>query len=236
MLRFVAAVGLGCTVGLHLRASGVDAAPMTYMPTYIPAERNSRVFFDIGVFDQVTWYGTYSARTMGRIEFELFDDTVPITARNFRELCKGGSGNSPDNKPLHFKGCVFHRIIPNFMIQGGDFTRGNGTGGCSIYGTRFRDESFEGKAGRHKSPGLLSMANAGPNTNGSQFFITTVACPWLDRKHVVFGQVLTGFDVVKEMERQGSPNGKPSVSVFIQDCGVIQDASTPRIQQNVRIQ
>eukprot|EP00331_Platyophrya_macrostoma_P004563 CAMPEP_0176431978 /NCGR_PEP_ID=MMETSP0127-20121128/15121_1 /TAXON_ID=938130 /ORGANISM="Platyophrya macrostoma, Strain WH" /LENGTH=209 /DNA_ID=CAMNT_0017814063 /DNA_START=153 /DNA_END=782 /DNA_ORIENTATION=+ len=206
-----------------------------YTPCYMPMDSNSRVFFEVGIQDQVTWFGTYSSRPLGRIEFELFDDTVPITARNFRELCKGGSGNAPDGKPLHFKGSVFHRIIPKFMIQGGDFTKGNGTGGCSIYGVRFRDETFDGKAGKHKTPGLLSMANAGPNTNGSQFFITTVACPWLDRKHVVFGQVLTGFDVVKEMESKGSPNGRPEVVLTITDCGVLSDAVTPSAKPGVKL-
>lgn len=177
MLRIACAIAAGGVCGMLRHSSNsVDAAAPSYTPCYMPMDNNSRVFFDVGVQDQVTWFGTYSSRPMGRIEFELFDDTVPITARNFRELCKGGSGNAPDGKPLHFKGSVFHRIIPKFMIQGGDFTKGNGTGGCSIYGVRFRDETFEGKAGKHKAPGLLSMANAGVNTNGSQFFITTVPC------------------------------------------------------------
>lgn len=224
MLRLAAAVAVGCAFGAAQSSS--KAAAITFAPAYMPVESNSRVFFDIHINDQMTWFGSYSSRSIGKIEFELFDDTVPITARNFRELCTGGAGVSPEGKPLHFKGCVFHRIIPKFMIQGGDFTRGNGTGGCSIYGTRFRDESFSGKAGRHASPGLLSMANAGPHTNGSQFFITTVPCGWLDKKHVVFGQVLTGWDVVKEMEKHGSPNGKPDVSILIKECGVIRDAQT----------
>lgn len=234
MLRFACAVAGGVCIGAAERATTVDgrvsAAPstgVTYTPVYMPIDTNSRVFFEIGIQDKLTWYGSYSARTMGRVEFELFDDCVPITARNFRELCAGTSGNAPDGKPLHFKGSVFHRVIPKFMIQGGDFTRGNGTGGCSIYGTKFRDESFEGKAGKHRGPGMLSMANAGANTNGSQFFITTVPCPWLDQKHVVFGQVLTGYDVVKEMEGHGSPNGKPDATINITNCGVICDAKTP---------
>ncbi|CUG89183.1 cyclophilin-type peptidyl-prolyl cis-trans isomerase, putative [Bodo saltans] len=154
---------------------------------------------------------------------------VPITARNFREALQRKIWQcTADGKPLHFKGCVFHRIIPKFMIQGGDFTRG-----CSIYGMKFRDESFEGKAGRHRGPGMLSMANAGANTNGSQFFITTVPCPWLDNKHVVFGQVLTGYEVIKDLEGHGSPNGKPDATINITDCGVICDAKVPAMGRGV---
>ncbi|RNC40086.1 cyclophilin, partial [Trypanosoma cruzi] len=123
--------------------------------------------------------------------------------------------------PLHYKGCVFHRVIPGFMIQGGDITRGNGTGGESIYGMNFRDESFSGKAGKHTGVGCLSMANAGPNTNGSQFFICTANTPWLDGKHVVFGRVTEGIDVVRRVERLGSESGKTRGRIIIADCGEV---------------
>lgn len=145
-------------------------------------------------------WGRSQQRIIGRVQIELFDDTVPVTSRNFRELCRGSTSQSaPSGAALHYKNCVFHRIIPQFMIQGGDITKGNGTGGCSIYGVRFKDESFDGKAGSHKAAGVVSMANAGPNTNGSQFFVCTVPCPWLNGKHVVFGQVIKGYEFVKEM-------------------------------------
>ncbi|KAJ1676764.1 Peptidyl-prolyl cis-trans isomerase 7, partial [Spiromyces aspiralis] len=153
-----------------------------------------------------------------RIVFELFRDKVPRTAENFRALCTGEKGIGKSGKPLHYKGSKFHRIIPNFMLQGGDFTRGNGTGGESIYGEKFADENF---AYKHTEPGLLSMANAGPNTNGSQFFITTVPCPWLDGKHVVFGKVTSGLDVVKKIEALGSQSGTPATNVVIADCGAL---------------
>ncbi|MBT9558044.1 MAG: peptidylprolyl isomerase [Myxococcales bacterium] len=167
---------------------------------------NPRVFFDISLDGQPA----------GRIVFELFADVVPRTAENFRALCTGEKGVGPSGKPLHYKGTGFHRIIKQFMCQGGDFTRGNGTGGESIYGSKFADENFNLK---HTEPGLLSMANAGPNTNGSQFFITTVVTSWLDGKHVVFGKVVEGLDVVKKMEAVGSQSGATRFPVTIADCG-----------------
>lgn len=170
---------------------------------------NPRVFFDI----------TIGGKAAGRVTFELFADSVPKTAENFRALCTGEKGVGKQGKPLHYKGCRFHRIIQQFMCQGGDFTRGNGTGGESIYGDKFKDEAFTQK---HTTPGLLSMANAGPDTNGSQFFITTVATPWLDGKHVVFGKVVEGMKVVSAMEAAGSRDGSTSQDVVIADCGEVK--------------
>jgi len=164
----------------------------------------TRTYFDISIGGQPA----------GRIVFELYSD-VPQTAENFRCLCTG-ERQGQSGRPLKYEGSGFHRIIPNFMCQGGDFTRGDGTGGESIYGSRFRDENFNRK---HTKPGLLSMANAGPNTNGSQFFITTVPCPWLDGKHVVFGEVAEGMDVVRAMEQQGSQSGRPRSQIVITKAG-----------------
>ena len=167
---------------------------------------NPKVFFDM----------TIGGAPAGRIVMELYADTTPKTAENFRALCTGEKGVGKSGKPLHFKGSKFHRVIPNFMCQGGDFTRGDGTGGESIYGAKFPDENFSRK---HTGPGVLSMANAGPNTNGSQFFLCTVATPWLDGKHVVFGSVVEGLNVVKAIEAVGSQSGKTSKPVVIADSG-----------------
>ena len=200
---------------------------------------NPVVFFDM----------TIGGAAAGRIEMTLRADVVPKTAENFRCLCTGEKGTGKSGKPLHFKGSSFHRVITQFMCQGGDFTRGNGTGGgeyggtiCyilsarlpfansarplppllslsiseSIYGEKFADENFTLK---HTGPGVLSMANAGPNTNGSQFFLCTVQTDWLDGKHVVFGNVTGGMEVVKAIEAVGSGSGATSQPVVIADCG-----------------
>ena len=151
-----------------------------------------------------------------RIIFGLFGDVVPKTAGNFAALCTGEKGVGQSGKMLHYQGSAFHRVIPNFMAQGGDFTSGDGRGGESIYGAKFADENFTLK---HEKPYLLSMANAGPNTNGSQFFITFVQTPWLDGKHTVFGEVLEGFNTVAAMEKVGSQSGRTSEKVVIVSSG-----------------
>ncbi|XP_029472498.1 peptidyl-prolyl cis-trans isomerase D [Rhinatrema bivittatum] len=174
---------------------------------------NPRVFFNVEI----------GGERVGRIVLELFADVVPKTAENFRALCTGEKGIGPSTgKPLHFKGCPFHRIIKKFMIQGGDFSNQNGTGGESIYGEKFEDENFHYK---HDQEGLLSMANAGPNTNGSQFFITTVPTPHLDSKHVVFGQVLKGMGVVKMLENVEAKEEQPTKLCIIADCGELKDGN-----------
>jgi len=161
----------------------------------------SNVFFDIEI----------DSKPAGRIVFKLYDDIVPKTARNFRELATHQQG-------FGYRGSSFHRIIPNFMLQGGDFTRHNGTGGKSIYGDKFADENFHK---RHDKPGLLSMANSGKNTNGSQFFVTTVATSWLDGAHVVFGEVIENMDLVRAIEAVGTASGTPKAKVVVVNSGAI---------------
>ena len=205
-----------------------------------PNPSNPRVYFDIRIGPQ---------QRGGRIVFELFHDVVPKTAENFRGLCTGEYGLSRSGKPLHFKHTLFHRVVPQFICQGGDLAKrvvvdrgggggggpsGGGGGGAaspsasasppttmeSIYGGCFADESFYGKAGAHCSAGLLSMANGGKNKNSSHFFVTMGPARWLDGKHVVFGQVLEGFDVLLQMQLCGSSSGITTADIVIADCGM----------------
>ena len=185
-------------LGLLAASAIVSAEPLDAV--------TKKVYFDIEI----------DGKAAGRVVFGLFGDTVPKTAENFRALCTGEKGMGNQGKPLHYKGSHFHRIIPGFMAQGGDFTSGDGRGGESIYGSRFNDENFKLK---HSKPMLLSMANAGPNTNGSQFFITFKETPWLDGRHTVFGEVIEGQDIIYELEKIGSGSGQTKKKAVIVDSG-----------------
>ena len=185
------------------------STPSTQSSTECNKTGTAKVFFDIDI----------AGKPAGKIEMELWGKTVPKTVENFRALATGEKGKGKSGKALHFKGSPVHRVIPQFMLQGGDFTNGDGTGGESIYGEKFADENFYC---RHTERGLLSMANAGPNTNGSQFFITFKETPWLDGKHVVFGKVTKGSEVLEKIEKLGSGSGKPAEKIEIKNSGVIK--------------
>lgn len=198
--KFVFTLAALAVVFVSGRANAAD--PMT-------AKVTNKVYFDVSI----------GGEPAGRIVMGLFGSDVPKTVENFRALCTGEKGEGKLGVPLDYEGSYFHRVIPNFMLQAGDFTAGNGTGGESIYGMKFADENFKY---HHTVPGILSMANAGRNTNGSQFFITTVPTPHLNGMHVVFGRVIEGIDVVKKVEANGSGSGRTRAAIKITEAGELK--------------
>lgn len=199
-------------------AAALRAAAAARAASAVPVAGRPRVFLEFVVEDSLI---------SGRVEIELYADLAPRTAHNFRALCTGecGASRQLSRAPLHYKGSRLHRIIPGFVLQGGDFTSGDGRGGESVYGGKFADESFDGPCGRHSGLGCLSMANSGRDSNGSQFFITLKKTPHLDGKHVVFGRVIKGFVLLTQLEALGSASGAPSHRVVIADCGELLCAS-----------
>ena len=185
-----------------------DETPDDSVAVPTQATVTSKVYFDVSIDDQPA----------GRIIMGLYGQVVPKTVKNFETLCEGNLTMANNTTPLAYKGSIFHRVIPRFMIQGGDFTNNNGTGGVSIYGAKFQDENFDLK---HTGPGVLSMANAGKDTNGSQFFICTSKTPHLDGRHVVFGTVVDGWHVVKKLEAQGTSNGTTTKRCKITGAGIL---------------
>ncbi|KAF0924439.1 hypothetical protein E2562_010101 [Oryza meyeriana var. granulata] len=206
MLRKVAVAFLACA-SLYLAFSAYSRRE-SLAEVQLPAVTN-RVYLDVEIDGQ----------HIGRIVIGLYGDVVPKTVENFRTLCTGEKGIGSNGKSLHYKGTTFHRIIPGFMIQGGDIVRGDGKGSESIYGSTFPDENFIVK---HTRPGVIAMANSGPDSNGSQFYITTIKTSWLDGEHVVFGRVIQGMDYVYAVEGgAGTYNGKPRKKVVVTDSGEI---------------
>jgi peptidylprolyl isomerase len=183
---------------------------------------NVKVFLEFGISDR------FKDTSIGRVEIELFSNKLPVTCENFRAFCTGEKGEgSIKGKNMHYKGVKCHRIIPGFMLQGGDHIQGDGSGGESIYGRCFADEWPDGGHVKHQKGGLLSMANSGPGTNGSQFFLTFAKAKWLDGRHVVFGQVTKGMEHLRWIEmRCGTYTGQPLQNVIIRDCGEIKGKST----------
>lgn len=212
--------GTGAAAGYVLYLEHLDESKVrgpALFPEEVSSPDNPRVWFDVSV----------NHRQVGRVECELFKQICPKTVENFRCLCTGEKGIGKLGRPLHYKECPIHRIMPGLICQGGDFVNGNGSGGESIYGTAFADE-FERGVVLHSKPMLLSMANTGPDTNGSQFFITNAKMHHLDEKHVVFGQVVDGEDVISCLHRFGKPDGSTIATVLITNCGEVPEAKTSR--------